>query len=97
MPSVRDAYEHAKWLIDKGRADEPAVLYLPRAEAQRRKENKEKSCRVVFVCTPETKSEFETQRDRYITICINKEIAFTVMCEVLATPSDEAIRERAEQ
>lgn len=91
MPNVLECFEHAKWLIEKGRGQEAAVLYLPKVEAQRRRENKEKSCRVVFCCTPETKSEFEAQRDRYITLAVNKEVAFSIMCDVLKQVSDELI------
>jgi len=89
---LRELLADIKWLIDKGRADEPAVLYMPKIEAARRRANKEKSHRVVFVCTPETKSEFETQRDRYISLAVNKEIGFTIMCQILAAVSDDVIQ-----
>jgi len=47
MPSVKDVLEHCRWLVEKGRADEKAVLVLPRIESQKRRLNKEKKNRIV--------------------------------------------------
>lgn len=92
MPTVNEVLIHAKWLIEKGRGDEKAVLYLPVVEAQRRKVNREQRRRVVFVCEPETYSEWNIQRDRWTEICgSNNSIAYVLMCRVLAAISNESI------
>jgi hypothetical protein len=91
MPTVLDCLNHAKWLIEKGRGQEAAVLYLPRVESQRRRENKEKSHWIRAKVAPEVKSMWETERDRFITLCVDPNIAYTVMFEILGSVSDEAI------
>lgn len=92
MPTVKDALEHAKWLVDKGRGEEPAVLYLPRLEAQKRKENKEKRKRIIWDVDEETYKALNIQRDRWIEIAVNKTLAVSLMCEVLAAVPEATIR-----
>jgi hypothetical protein len=97
MPTVEECLAHAKWLIEKGRGQEKAVLYLPVVEAQRRKVNKEGRRRVVFVTDEITYSQWHGQRDRWIELCGgNPTLAYPLMCQVLAAISDEAIRGMAE-
>jgi len=92
MPTVEECLIHAKWLIEKGRGQEKAVLYLPKVESQRRKENKEGHKRVVFVTDEITYRAWHEQRDRWIQICgDNPTIAYPMMCRVLAAISTEAI------
>jgi len=92
MEKVKDVFEHCKWLIEKGRGEEPGKLFMPKVEAQRRKQNKEQSKRVVFVTEPETYSAWHTQKDRYVEICGgNPSIAYQVMLQILGAISTEAI------
>lgn len=98
METVNDCLEHIKWLIDKGRGSEPAKIYLPRLEAQRRKVNREQHRRVVFVTDPITYGEWHGQKDRWVELCGgNPTIAYPLMLKVLAAVSDEAIRGLAEE
>lgn len=97
MPNVRDALEHAKFLIEKGRGEEACKLVLPRLEAQRRKANKEKRTRVQFDCDEQTYSDFHAQRSRYIEACGNHvAIAHAIMIRLLAQLPDDSIRRLAE-
>lgn len=94
---LRDLIADLKWLIEKGRGDEPAVLYMPRIEAQRRKVNKEQRKRVVFVMDPTGYAEWNTERDRWITLCgDNPTVAYKLMIECLSKFSDDMIRRLAE-
>jgi hypothetical protein len=89
---VQDVLEHAKFLIGKGRGDEPAVLYLPKVEAQKRKVNRERRKRIIWDVDEVTYSRFNAERDRYMAICINKTVTVSLMCDVLAAVPEETIR-----
>lgn len=93
METVKDVLEHCKFLIGKGRGDEPGKLYMPRIEAQRRKANKEQHKRIVFVTNdPQLYSDWHAQKDRYVTLCYsNPNLAFPVMLQILAAVADETI------
>jgi hypothetical protein len=69
VPTVKDVLEHVKFLIEKGRADEKAVLVLPRVESQKRRLNKEKKNRIVMVVDPEFFSEWNTWHEAYMVTC----------------------------
>ena len=69
MPTVKDALEHARWLVEHGRADEKCVLLLPRVLSQKRRENKEKKNRIVMVVDPEFFSEWNTWHEAYMLTC----------------------------
>jgi hypothetical protein len=69
VPTVKDVLEHVKFLIEKGRADEKAVLVLPRVESQKRRLNKEKKNRIVMVVDPEFFSEWNTWHEAYMLTC----------------------------
>lgn len=93
MPTVQDALTHCRWLIEKGRGEEKAVLYLPRVEAQRRKVNKDQHRRVVFVTEPEVYAEWHGQRDRFTELCGgNPQFAYRVMLKILGAVSEAAIQ-----
>lgn len=96
MPTVKDALAHCQFLISKGREDEPAVLYLPKLEAQKRKANKEKRKRVIWDVDELTYSKLNSERDRWITIAVNKTVAVSLMCEVLEAVPEETIRKLME-
>lgn len=92
MPTVQDVLTQAKFLIGKGRGDEPAVLYLPKIEAQKRKANREKRKRIVWDVDEVTYSRFNAERDRWVSVCVNKTVAVSLMCDVLAAVSEETMR-----
>src|SRR6516164_6375618 len=69
MPTVKDALEHARWLVEHGRAEEKCVLLLPRVLSQKRRENKEKKNRIVMVVDPEFFSEWNTWHEAYMQVC----------------------------
>ena len=96
MPDVAEVLKQCEWLISKGRAGEAAKLVLPRIEAQRRKANKEKRCRVAFDCDPQIYSDFHAQRTRYVEQCGNVAIAHAIMVRCLAQLSDELIKTLAD-
>ena len=95
MPTVADCLEHARWLVEKGRGNEPAKLIMPKVEAQRRKANKEERTRVQFDETPEGYADWWKQIDRYRTLVGNPVLASHIMVEILGMVSDEAIQARA--
>jgi len=92
MPDVNAALEHCKFLISKGRGNEAAVLYLPRIEAQKRKANREKRKRIIWDVDEASYSRFNAERDRWIGVCVNKTVAVSLMCDVLAAVSEETMR-----
>ncbi len=97
MPGVAKPLEELqndiKWLIEHGRGQEKGIIYMPKVEAQRRRENKEGHRRVVFVTDPDTYKLWHAERDRWIELCDdNPTIAYPLMCSVLQRISDEAIR-----
>jgi len=96
MEKVKDVFEHCKWLIEKGRGEEPGKLYMPRVEAQKRKANAEGYRRVVFQVDEQLYRDFHTQKDRYITLCQNNPpLGYATMLKILAAISDEAIKNLA--
>jgi hypothetical protein len=97
LPTVDECATHIRWLQDHGRGHESCVVYLPKVEAQRRRENKEKTHWIKAKVSLEAKKEWETQRDRYIGLVKNKEVAYSIMFEILSLISDEAITARAEE
>ena len=98
MEDVQAVFEHCKFLISKGRASEPAKLFMPKVEAQRKRANKEKHKRVVFVTDEITYGEWHGERDRWIELCKgNPTLAYPLMVRVLKAISDEAIQALAEE
>jgi hypothetical protein len=96
MPNVEECLAHCKFLIEKGRGSEPAKLVLPRLEAQRRKANKEGKTRLVKdLHTAEAYQAWHTQFDRWVTICVDPNIAYALMVKVLAYVPDENIKRLA--
>ena len=96
MERVRDVFEHCKWLIEKGRGEEPGKLFMPRVEAQKRKANAEGYRRVVFQVDEQLYRDWHEQKDRYITLCQNNPpLGYATMLKILAAISDEAIKNLA--
>lgn len=97
MPTVQDVLEHAKFLVSKGRGSEPAVMVLPKVEAQRRRVNKEKKTRIAFDADEQTYSDFHAERQRYIEACGNHPlIAYAIIIRLLKQLSSESIAKLAE-
>lgn len=88
------------WLKKNGKVqgDERCKIVFPRIEAKRRVKNAEGKTRLVKqLDTTETYSSFEQQFSRYKELTANPQIAFKLMLDVLAAPSDEQIKRAAEE
>jgi len=97
METVRDALAHAQWLIEHGRGEEPCKLFLPKVEAQRRRENKEGYKRFVIQVDEELYKQFHAMKDRFITLCFNNpSLAYPVLLQILAAVDDQTIVSIAE-
>jgi hypothetical protein len=96
MPTVKDALTQVKFLIEKGMENEPAVLYMPRVEARKRKSNLEKRKRIIWDVDEANYSRFNAERDRWIGIAVNKTVAVSLMVDVLAAVPEETIRKLLE-
>ena len=97
METVKYVLAHAQWLIDKGRGDEPAKIFLPRIEAQRKKANREKKTRVQFETDEQTYSDFHEQKNRYVELCFgNPTLAYPIMVQILAAVDGNTIHRMAE-
>jgi hypothetical protein len=92
MPDLNAVLAQVKFLIEKGRGTEPAVLYMPRVEAQRRKANREKRKRIIWDVDEVTYSRFNAERDRWMQICVNKTVTVSLMCDILAAVPEETIQ-----
>lgn len=98
MQTVKDVLEHAKWLIEKGRGEEPASLFLPRVTAQRRRVNREGYRRFIIQVDEQLYSDLHGQRERYLQLCNgNPPIAYAIMLRILGAVSDEAIQGLAQE
>lgn len=81
------------WLIEHGRGEEPSVLYMPKLEARRRKQNPEGRVRVQFYVDTATYGRWNEQRDRWIELCgRNPLIAYPLMLDVLAAVPDATVQ-----
>ena len=97
MPNVLDAFEHAKFLIEKGRGQEPAKLVLPRLEAQRRKANKEGRTRLVRdLHSAEAYSDWNAEFSRYVEAAGDPNMAYSIMLRLLQQLPDSSIKKLAE-
>lgn len=93
METVADCLAHCKWLIEKGRGSEPAKIFLPRIEAQRRKANKEGYRRVILQVDEQLYKDIHGMKDRLVTLCHNNPpLAYGVMLHIIAAVNDETIR-----
>ena len=91
------AYEHAKFLISKGRGHESAKLILPKIEAQKRKANKEGKTRLVKdLHNAAAYAEWHTEFDRWVTICVDPNVAYALMLRALQQFPNEFIKKLAE-
>lgn len=97
MPTVLDVLAQCQFLIGKGRETEPAVLYLPKVEAQKRKENREKRKRIIWDVDEETYKRFNAERDRWMEVCVNKTVTVSLMCDVLGAVKEETMRNLLEE
>lgn len=97
METVADVLAHCKWLVEHGRGAEPGKLFMPKVEAQRRKDNKEGYKRVVFQVDEQLYRDWAEQKDRYVTACGgNVPIAFALMLRLLQQLETSSIVKLAE-
>jgi hypothetical protein len=80
MATVSAELEKLKWLVSKGRGNEPCHVILIEEEQKKRIKNERKSTRFVLVCdTPEAYSELHTERERIFKRVRNKSVAISLM------------------
>lgn len=97
METLKDCFEHAKWLMEKGRGDEPCKLFFPKLEAQRRKVNKEGYKRVILQMDEQLYKDFHEMKDRIVTLCHNNPpLAYSVMLQLISAVKDETITSLAD-
>jgi hypothetical protein len=92
MPNVLECLEQAKYLVEKGLGQEAAKLVLPKREAAKRKANKEKRTRVIYVTTPENFAAFHGARAHVIEVVGNPTLADQLIAEVISRVPDETWR-----
>lgn len=92
MRTVADVKAHCQFLIEKGHSNEPAELFLPRKEAQRRRVNKEKHRRIVFEVDEQGYSEWHAEKERWLSLIPNKTIMLHAMVAVLGAVQQDTIR-----
>jgi hypothetical protein len=97
MRTVNDCLAHCTWLIEKGRGEEAAKLFLPRLEAQRRRANKEHKRRIIFEADEQGYAEWHIMRERLYQLIPNKTIALHVMVDLLQKVPDEMYKQLAEE
>jgi len=91
------AMEHCKFLISKGRGSESAKLILPKLEAQKRKANKEGKTRLVKdLHNAQAYADWHKEFDRYVTICVDPNIAYALMLRLLQQLPDSSIKRLAQ-
>jgi hypothetical protein len=89
--------EHCKFLISKGRGSESAKLILPKLEAQKRKANKEGKTRLVKdLHNAQAYADWHKEFDRYVTICVDPNIAYALMLRLLQQLPDSSIKRLAQ-
>lgn len=79
MPTVREVAEQVKFLLEHGRAEEKAVLVLPRVQNRRKQKNPQK--RFVKMMDDGHAARLYGVWDRWLEACPNK----TVMLELMIT------------
>jgi hypothetical protein len=88
--------EHAKWLIEHGRGNEPAKIILHRVEAQKRKANKEGKTRLVKdLHNAQAYADWHKEFDRYVTIAVDPNVAYSIMLRLLQQLPDSSIKRLA--
>lgn len=88
MPKISQVYEQVKWLIEHGRADEPAHLVLPGVENRRRIKKPPK--RFSLGADEDFVRRLLIQKERYLTL-IPKHIALEIMCKLWEAPTTEQL------
>jgi hypothetical protein len=99
MPTVDEVYFQVKFLREKGRGAEKAVLVLPAEEARKRIENagpKPKTRLIKELHSAEAYSDWNAEFSRYVEAAGDPNVAYSIMLRCLAQLSDEEIQKLAE-
>jgi hypothetical protein len=99
-PTVDEVYFQAKFLREKGRGAEKAVLVLPAEEAKKRVANdgpKPKTRLIKEMHTKEAYSDWNSEFDRYVSNAGDPNIAYSIMLRLLQQLADTDIRKLAEE
>ena len=93
MPTVREVAEQVKFLLEHGRAEEKAVLVLPRLANRRRQKNPQK--RFVAMMEDGHASRMYAVWDKWLEAAGNKTVAVELVLHTLEGISDEQIKAAA--
>ena len=97
METVADVKAHCEWLIAHGRGTEAAKLFMPKVEAQRRRENREGYKRFVIQVDEQLYRDLHAMKDRLVTLCFNNpSLAYPILVQLVAAVPDEIIVGMAE-
>jgi hypothetical protein len=95
MPTVKEVAEQVKFLMQHGRAEEKAVLVLPRVANRRKQKNPQKHFRKAM--DDGHASRFYAVWDKWLEAAGNKTVAIEIMLHTLEGISDEQIRAAANE
>jgi len=93
MPTVREVAEQVKFLLEHGRAEEKAVLVLPRVANRRKQKNPQK--RFAKAMDDGHASRFYAVWDKWLEAAGNKTVAIELILSTLEGISTEQIERAA--
>lgn len=93
MPSVKEVAEQIKWLLEHGRAEEKAVLVLPRVQNRRKQKNPQK--KFTKAMDDGHASRWYAVWDKWLEAAGNKTVAIELMLHTLEGISVEQIEAAA--
>jgi hypothetical protein len=95
MPTVREVAEQVKFLLSHGRAEEKAVLVLPRVANRRKQKNPQK--RFTKAMDDGHASRLYAVWDKWLEAAGNKTVGLEIMISTLEGITDEQIRAAANE
>jgi hypothetical protein len=93
MPTVREVAEQVKFLLEHGRAEEKAVLVLPRVQNRRKQKNPQK--KFTKAMDDGHASRWYAVWDKWLEAAGNKTVAIELMLHTLEGISNEQIEAAA--
>jgi hypothetical protein len=99
MASIAEELERLKGLVANGCGNETIHIVYVEREAKARAENagpKPKTRFIFEVDSPEAYAELNRQKDRWLRVIVNKQVAISLLIDAWAKPSDEELRRMTE-
>ena len=98
IATLKEEFELLKAKINAGKGNEVCHVVFHSAELKRKRENPQQSTRIVFNArTAEAWTEFQMQKERYMSIAVDPHIGVDLIIKALAAFSDATIRGWANQ